>query len=124
MRHTAIIEAISFLLLILLVWLNELLDLPHHLLGAPVNGAPLRLEEALLETLVIVGVGVFVLLATGILSRRIREMESFIVICAWCRKVRVDQEWTSLEHFLAEHRSAVTHGICPDCEKGLEEGGH
>ena len=35
------------------------------------------------------------------------------LICAWCRKLRIQSDWVSLEqHFPEVHFS---HGICPDC---------
>lgn len=56
-------------------------------------------------------------------QRAIREHEgeahsghTMMPMCAWCKKVRDDQEWTSLEAFVEKRFDAdVTHGICPDC---------
>jgi putative nucleotidyltransferase with HDIG domain len=47
-----------FGLLCILVWFNEILDFPHILLGAP--RTPLNWREALIEMVIITGVGFFV----------------------------------------------------------------
>jgi PAS domain-containing protein len=49
-----------FVLLCILVWLNEILDFPHLLLGA--LHTPINWREAILETVLIAGVGLFVVL--------------------------------------------------------------
>ena len=57
-----------FVLLCILVWLDEILDLPHLLLGAP--RTPINWREATIETVLIAGVG---LLAVLRLIRNITE---------------------------------------------------
>ncbi len=49
-----------FVLLCILVWLNEIVDLPHLLLGAP--HTPINWREAIIEMVLIAGVGLFVVL--------------------------------------------------------------
>jgi len=49
-----------FVLLCILVWLNEAVDLPHLLLGAP--RTPINWREAIIETVLIAGVGLFAVL--------------------------------------------------------------
>ena len=51
-RVVVIPQAIGFLVLAALVWMDELLDLPHVLFGAPAS--PHRVAEALLESVVVV----------------------------------------------------------------------
>ncbi len=48
---------------------------------------------------------------------RVRTLSQLLPVCAWCRKVRNDQDyWMSVESYLqAQTGSMVTHGICPDC---------
>ena len=49
------------------------------------------------------------------------QIQKIIPMCAWCRKVRVEDEresethWQSLHEFVMDV-SGVTHGICPDCK--------
>jgi GAF domain-containing protein len=49
------------------------------------------------------------------------EGDHVIHRCAWCQKIRVQQEpelWQSAEQILRSNRS-VTHGICTDCRTDL-----
>jgi PleD family two-component response regulator len=53
----------------------------------------------------------------------IKTLSGIVPVCAWChRKIR-DKEgkWVNLESYIAEHSEGeLTHGICPDCLKGME----
>ncbi|MEI8079316.1 MAG: PAS domain-containing protein, partial [bacterium] len=52
-------------------------------------------------------------------------MQKVIPVCAWCKKVRDDQEyWQNLESYLKRKFEVdVTHGICPACrDKILNDG--
>jgi diguanylate cyclase (GGDEF)-like protein/PAS domain S-box-containing protein len=64
-----------FVLLCILVWLNEIVDFPHLLLGAP--HTPINWREAIIETVLIASVGLFAVLrlARGIAERKRTEEE-------------------------------------------------
>lgn len=51
----------------------------------------------------------------------IRVLRDMLPICASCRKVRDDDGfWASVEAYILRHTSTrFSHGICPDCMKGL-----
>lgn len=53
----------------------------------------------------------------------VRQLSGLLPICAECKKIRDDQGyWTQLEEYLRNHSDATfTHGLCPDCERRLEE---
>ncbi|TNJ38258.1 hypothetical protein FGF66_09695 [Chlorobaculum thiosulfatiphilum] len=54
----------------------------------------------------------------------IQVLESFLPICAECKKIRdKDGEWTELEEYFGQHSNTqFTHGYCPECGKrALEE---
>ncbi len=54
----------------------------------------------------------------------IRTLEGIIPICAYCKKIRDDEEiWQQIEDYISEHSDAkFSHGMCPDCyEKQLVE---
>ena len=59
-RRTWLPVAGIFVPLCILVWLNESMDLPHLLLGAPQT--PINWREAIIETVLIAGIGLFVVL--------------------------------------------------------------
>ncbi|MDX1925129.1 MAG: hypothetical protein SFV81_01345 [Pirellulaceae bacterium] len=47
--------------------------------------------------------------------QRVRQLLS---ICAWCRKIKSEHEWISLEEYTKMHTgSDLSHGICPDCRE-------
>jgi hypothetical protein len=55
---------------------------------------------------------------------RVRQLEGIITICAYCKKIRDDQDiWGRMEKYISDHSEAkFSHGICPACmEKALDE---
>jgi hypothetical protein len=55
---------------------------------------------------------------------RVKQLEGIIPICAYCKKIRDDQDgWHGLEKYITEHSEALfSHGICPDCfEKEMKK---
>ena len=69
----------------------------------------------------------------GRLSERVRDLEAALArerrlqallpICAWCRKVRNDQNyWQRVEEYLSEYAAVrFSHGICPDCLRAVQD---
>lgn len=48
---------------------------------------------------------------------------SFLAMCAWCKRVRDEGRWQTIEQYLAAHTQAnLTHSICPHCRKELPAG--
>ena len=101
-------EFSGFALALATVWLTEAYD------------PPFSFSQVLIESAALIAVGALVILTTRRLLQRIRVLEGFFAICASCKKVRLDGQWVSIEHFLA-HRSDVllSHGICDDCGRKL-----
>ena len=116
-----VIESIGFLFVIIFLWLNEALDIPHHILDTPVS--PFRYQEPALGSVFVIAAWLLVLLVTRRFMRRIHELESYIVMCAWCRKVRIDGRWVSVEEFLNRKvRLQTSHSMCEVCrEKVMQE---
>ncbi len=108
------LELLGFAAVFLVFWLDEYIDVPFRFLGAPKT--PPRPQEFWLEALVVLLVATAVVVATLWVFRRLRTLEGFIQVCAWCRKVHVGEEWVSFEQYLRrEHDVLSTHGICPEC---------
>jgi hypothetical protein len=108
------LEAVGFLLIVAIIWMDELFDLAHLMLGAA--RTPVRWGEGALESLLTVAVGAAVITVSYRAFRRIEYLESLTVMCAWCRRVRSGEEWLSVEDFLErQHRSLTSHGICQGC---------
>ncbi len=50
-------------------------------------------------------------------ATQVRQLESFIPICTYCKKVRNDKNyWDQIETYINAHTgSQFSHGVCPDC---------
>lgn len=119
------VEATGFMLLALLDWLDEVLDLPHTVFGAPAT--PVNYEEVLIESSAIALLGAAVMAITVMLLKRIRGLERFVHVCSNCRKLRLPgtdpfaaASWVSADRFIQTGTdSDVSHGLCPECAKLL-----
>jgi hypothetical protein len=112
------LEAVGFLLIVAIIWMDELLDLPHLIFGAA--RTPIRWGEGAMESLLTIAVGAAVVAITYRALRRIEYLESLIVMCAWCRRVRSGKEWLSVENFLERQlQSRTSHGICDGCARSI-----
>jgi hypothetical protein len=108
------LELVGFAALLAVLWLDEYVDVPFRFFGA--LKTPLRPEEFWFEALTVLLVATAVVTATLWVFRRLRALEGFIQVCAWCRKVNVRDEWLPFEQYLKrEHDVQSTHGICPAC---------
>lgn len=54
-------------------------------------------------------------------TARVRELESLLPICTYCKKIRGDgNSWQQIESYLREHTdSKLSHSICPDCYQNV-----
>ena len=119
LKRVTSLEFIGFLGAIVLVWVNEVFDLPHVLLGAA--STPINYREAALETVLLALLGAKVILSTARLLRRVTFFEGLIPICASCKRIRNERgEWFTLEEVIcSQSGERITHGLCPDCLKKL-----
>jgi hypothetical protein len=114
------IGAIGSLAIVALSWLDEWLQLPALLIHGR-RQAP-NWQECATETVVVTLVWVITYWVTRRLVRRLRYLEEFLRVCAWCKKVDLDGSWVSLEkYFDAELDTQTTHGICPACAAKQKE---
>ena len=51
------------------------------------------------------------------LAAQVKQLESFIPICGYCKKIRDDQRyWQEVETYFRKHQGTqFSHGVCPDC---------
>lgn len=112
-------ETGAFAFLFVLVWLDEIIDIPYLFLGA--EKTPINWRESLFESAVILMVGVIIISCTDRLLRRMKYLEGILPICASCKRIRKkDDSWHPIESYLREQSDAeFTHGICPECAKKL-----
>jgi hypothetical protein len=108
-------QAFGFSLLLLVMWTAELLHLPNRVFGDSTEAMWPRI--AVRSTAVIV-IWLIVHLTTSRLLKRLHELESYLRICGWCRKVNDHGEWLTLEdYFDSRFQTGTSHGICPECSK-------
>jgi hypothetical protein len=113
-----ITESVGFLVVLAFIWLNELLDVPHVIWNEPAS--PVRVRESVMESVFIIMAWLVVLFITRTLVNRIGELESYVVMCAWCRKIRIDGRWISIEDFLDKKiKIQTSHGMCEVCHEKL-----
>lgn len=50
-------------------------------------------------------------------TKQVRQLESFLPICSYCKNVRDDQDyWQHIESYLHKHSGTnFSHGVCPEC---------
>jgi len=113
-------ECFGFGLILVLSWLNKVVDLPHLLVGGDLHASKWR--DSAMETVLILLIWAFVHSLTHRLVARLHYLEGMLRVCAWCRKVGQGERWMGLEEYFAEDfKIGTTHGVCPECLKRLEE---
>jgi len=46
----------------------------------------------------------------------VKTLRGLLSICAWCKRIRDEDQWVQIEEYVKEHNLAnITHGICPHC---------
>ena len=109
-------ESLGFLLVIVLIWLDEILDLPHLIFGAAVT--PINYKESIFETFMILILAGLIIFLTLELLKRIKILEGILPICSFCRKIRINGEWIVLDSYVRKHSEAdFSHSVCPSCMK-------
>ena len=109
----AIWQFLAFVLLLLLIWANELFDFSYWIYGGvrtPPDFFRASILSACVVVVAIINVGHTFLLQTRIIS-------GFIVVCSACHKVKIEHEiWRTLEGYISDHSEVTfSHGLCPDC---------
>jgi hypothetical protein len=107
-------EVVGFIAIIALSWTNELLGLPSLIFGSDHLGG---WHESLLETAIILVVAIPMVALTRRLVDRLYYLEEFLRLCAWCRKLHMNNEWIPVEEFFQrKFDTRTSHGICPACK--------
>lgn len=125
MRHRKINSIFIWQGAILLVFLmltftNEVLDLPHFVLGDQATSWSQRSGEISIELIIFIGVVALEIYLFRSLFRRIKILEGFLPICANCKKIRNQDQWEQIEKYISENSLAqFSHSLCPDCQKKL-----
>lgn len=108
-------EAIGFIVIIVLSWMTEFLRVPHLLFE---EASEFNWHRAMLRTVVVLAIWLWVHVATKRLLKRLHHLEEFLLICSWCRKVGHEGEWLTMEqYFDSKFAIGTSHGICEECAK-------
>jgi hypothetical protein len=107
-------QNLGFLAVILICYFNELLKLPALIFSNHPFAFVYR--RPTLEMLLFLAVWLLVNNSTRRLLRRVRQLENFLRVCAWCRRIDYQGEWMRLEDYMQQgFDTPTTHGICPEC---------
>lgn len=118
-RRVILYEGLAFLFTILIIWLDEVLDIPHLLLGG--EATPVNWRESFFESVAIIILACVTITITRNVFRKMKYLEGILPVCASCKKIRDDKEcWHQIEEYIRDRSSAdFSHGICPDCARKL-----
>lgn len=111
-------QVTTFILLILLFWVDQVLDLSS--LWFDTEPQPFSLFRGCVATISVIIVAVVSVGNTYLQQKRI--ISGLLTVCADCRKIRIaDDVWEHLDEFISEHSVAlISHGICPNCYKKMQ----
>jgi len=112
-------EIAAFLVIILIIWFDEILDLPSLLLGA--EQTPINWRESLFESVIILFVALIIIQITSKLFQKMKYLEGMLHVCASCKKIRDEKgSWHQMETYVRERSEAeFSHDICPECAEQL-----
>jgi hypothetical protein len=113
-------QVVILLIFLVMTTTNEVLDLPHSLLGDQATTWNQRSGEVAIEIIIFILVIGLEMLLFMRLFKRIRILEGFLPICANCKKIRTDTKWEEIEAYISQRSPvAFSHSICPECQEKL-----
>jgi hypothetical protein len=113
-------QNLGFLAIIVLCYLDELLQLPSLIFAD--HPFDFVYRRSMLEMLLFLAVWLLVSGSTRRLLKRVQHLEAFMRVCAWCRRIDCKGEWMRLEDFMEQgFDTPTTHGICPECLQRQKE---
>lgn len=114
MSKIVLYQNLGFLVVIFLGFLDDLLQLPSLIFSE--HPFSFIFRRSTLEMLLILAVWFLVSNSTRRVIERVRYLEKFMRVCAWCRRINYQGEWMRLEEFMRQgFDTPTTHGICMDC---------
>jgi hypothetical protein len=112
-------QSLGFLIVVVLTWSDALFDLAHLILGLPHRDGDMN--RTAITTVVILLLWMFSAYKIYLVVSRLSYLESFLHVCAWCRRIEHNDRWLSLEaHFAQKTGGQVSHGICPECAERIK----
>jgi hypothetical protein len=113
-------HSVGFATVIVLLWADELFELVFNYYGGDWMSA--NIQESAIRTVIVIFLWMFSSYKAHQVLSRLAYLESFMHVCAWCKRIEKNDTWLSLEqHVSAETGKKLTHGICPQCAAQMEE---
>lgn len=115
--YIAIWQLLTFIVLILLIWINELRD--GALIFFQVAPSEVNIFRGFILTAAVLVTAIITIGNTYIQQQRV--VKALISVCSNCHRVRLnDTVWQKLEEYIGDRSLlSFTHGLCPDCTKEL-----
>jgi len=108
------VELIGFSLVLLFLWLDELLDLPHVLFGSPAT--PINWTECLFESVMLIFLGVYVVTASYFVLGSVRTAGGEPLVCPVCNRMKINDNWYSYHEYVDRCCGEEgQHSLCPQC---------
>ena len=112
-------QHLGFLGIIVICYLDEWLKLPALIFSDHPFAFVYR--QSTLDMLLILAVWFLVSASTRRILERVRYLEKFMRVCAWCRRINYQGKWMPLEEFMNQgFDTPTTHGICTECRSKQE----
>jgi hypothetical protein len=107
-------QNLGFLGIMTVSYLDELVKLPTLIFSNHPFAFVYR--RSTLDMLLVLAVWFLVSVSTSRILERIRYLEKFMRVCAWCRRIHFKGEWMPLEEYIRQgFDTPTTHGICTQC---------
>ncbi len=106
-------QFMTFIMLILVVWVNEVRDMPALLFNT--DPQDINIFRGCMLTAAVLVAAIVAIGNTYLQQKRV--LNSMISVCSNCNKVRVNQnQWKQMEEYISDNSLLTfTHGLCPDC---------
>ncbi|MDP2991712.1 MAG: hypothetical protein Q8O57_14210 [Kiritimatiellota bacterium] len=106
-------QFLTFIMLILIVWVNEVKDMPALLFNT--DPQDINIFRGCLLTAAVLVAAIVAIGNTYLQQKRV--LNSMISVCSSCNKVRINQhQWKQMEEYISDNSLLTfTHGLCPDC---------
>ena len=113
-------QNLGFLGILAVCYLDELVKLPTLIFSD--HPFAFMYRRTTLDMLLVLAVWFLVSASTRRILERIRYLEKFMRVCAWCRRINYQGEWMPLEQFMRQgFDTPTTHGICTECLRKQRE---
>lgn len=104
-------ECIGFTVIIVFLWIDEIVDIPHMIFGAPQT--PINWQESLFETVLVSILAAIIIKFSENCIKEIKYLQEITVICTLCKRIKSGDRW--ITQVAPADKSSIVHGICPEC---------